>query len=163
MDTYFKTPILWDILISIAGISTFYLFPIISDFSLHSARIIGLCSDIFNIGFTSTGFVITLLTILITFKANSKITKENYTEHNTLFEIFFTSELYHKTVNILKYCIGQLLLTSFLGVMLKLLIEGDQIRILFYYNIGSILLIVLAMARCLWILTKIMKFQKSSN
>ena len=59
-------------------------------------------SDLANTGFTSAGFILTILTVIITFKSASRISKQNYQEDNTVFELFFASDLYFETVKILK-------------------------------------------------------------
>ena len=123
-------------------------------------RSLSITSDLSNVGLTSAGFILTLLTVLITFKSSSKITKENYTNNNSLFELFFTSDLYFLTVKILKNCIKSLIFISVFGYCLKIGLTQNKLQFTFFYNIFGLTIISLTLWRCLLILTKILKMQE---
>ncbi|WP_418650140.1 hypothetical protein [Tenacibaculum aestuariivivum] len=117
-------------------------------------------SDLSNIGLTCTGFILTLLTVLITFKSSSKVSKENYSNENSLFEMFFASDLYFMTVKILKNCIKSLIFISVFGYSLKLGLKQEYLKFTFFYNVLGLTVLALTLWRCLMILTKILKMQE---
>lgn len=161
LDKYFKNPILWDYLIAL--LISAILFHLNCRNYIHlptSERSLSMTSDLSNIGLTCTGFILTLLTVLITFKSSSKITKENYTNDNSLFEIFFASDLYFMTVKILKDCIKSLIFISVFGYSLKLGLKKEYLEYTFFYNVLGLTIIALTLWRCLMILSKILKMQE---
>ena len=123
-------------------------------------RSLSVTSDLANVGLTSAGFILTLLTVLITFKSSSKVNKRNYSEDESVFELFFASELYFTTVGILKNCIKSLILISVIGYSLKLGIAEEILNYLFFYNVFGLIVISLTLFRCLLILTKVLKMQE---
>ncbi|MEY2702841.1 MAG: hypothetical protein RLY43_1479 [Bacteroidota bacterium] len=161
LDNYFKKPLFWDYLISII------IVLIISRLCFLGIILIPLedkytaiASDITNISLTSSGFILTLLTVLITFKSGSDITEKKVKETNSTFELFFSSSLYFETVKHLKNCIKSLLIISILGFTLKICLTGSYIYLIFYFNIIGLTIIVLTLWRCLLILSKILEMQK---
>ncbi|MFV8393249.1 hypothetical protein [Flavobacterium sp. LB2P6] len=161
LDKYFKQPLFWDYFISSTITSIFiaiYNYDLINLPKID--RSLSITSDLSNVGFTSAGFILTLLTVLITFKSSSKITKENYTNNNSLFELFFTSDLYLLTVKILKNCIKSLIFISVFGYCLKIGLTQNKLQFTFFYNIFGLTIISLTLWRCLLILTKILKMQE---
>ena len=123
-------------------------------------RSLSMTSDLANVGLTSAGFILTLLTVLITFKSGSQINKSNYSEDNSLFDLFFASNLYFTTVRILKNCIKSLILISVIGYALKLGLQKEFLKYIFFYNVFGLIIIGLTLYRCLLVLTKILKMQK---
>jgi hypothetical protein len=161
LDKYFKQPLFWDYLISSSITVVFIVLYNYNSINLPKIdRSISITSDLSNVGLTSAGFILTLLTVLITFKSGSKITKENYTDNNTLFELFFTSDLYFQTIKILKNCIKSLIFISVFGYCLKIGLTQDNLQFTFFYNIFGLAIIALTLWRCLLILTKILKMQE---
>lgn len=161
LDKYFKQPLFWDYIIS--SIITI-IFIVLYNYDFINLpkidRSLSITSDLSNVGLTSAGFILTLLTVLITFKSSSKISKENYTDDNTLFELFFTSDLYFQTVKILKNCIKSLIFISVFGYCLKIGLTQTKLQFTFFYNIFGLAIISLTLWRCLLILTKILKMQE---
>lgn len=161
LDKYFKQPIFWDYLVS--TILTI-IFVVITNYNIINFpkidRSISITSDLSNVGLTSAGFILTLLTVLITFKSNVKISKENYTENDSIFELFFASDLYSLTVKILKNCIKSLIFISVFGYILKIGLPQDKLKLTFFYNIFGLSIIAMTLWRCLLILTKILKMQE---
>ncbi|KAF2328096.1 hypothetical protein [Flavobacterium ginsenosidimutans] len=161
LDKYFKEPLLWDYIISsvITCISvTVYIYNFIELPKID--RSLSITSDLSNVGLTSAGFILTLLTVLITFKSNVKITKENYNNDDPLFELFFASDLYLLTVKILKNCIKSLIFISVFGYCLKIGLPQTKLQLTFFFNIFGLSIIALTLWRCLLILTKILKMQE---
>ena len=161
LDKYFRQPLLWDYLISTI---LMIIFIVVYNYKLINLpkidRSLSITSDLSNVGLTSAGFILTLLTVLITFKSNVKLTKENYTENDSLFELFFTSDLYSLTVKILKNCIKSLIFISVFGYCLKIGLPQQKLQFTFFYNIFGLTIIALTLWRCLLILTKILKMQE---
>ncbi len=161
LDLYFKRPIFYDYIIAIITISFIYIIEVKTCFTLPKyERILTISSDLSNISFTAAGFILTLLTVLITFKSSSTISKNNYKEDESLFNLFFVSSLYFQTVKILKNCIKSLIFISFIGYSLKLGLPKSYLTYIFYFNILALIVIVLTLYRCLLLLTKILKMQE---
>jgi hypothetical protein len=161
LDKYFKNPILWDYSISSIIVSIFIYLDWKHYLRIPSIeRSLSITSDLSNVGLTLTGFILTLLTVLITFKSSSKVTKENYSEEDTAFDIFFASDLYFLTVKILKNCIKSLVVISVFGYGVKLGLPQEYLNYAFFYNVFAIAIVALSVWRCLLILTEILKLQE---
>lgn len=161
LDKYFKNPIFWDyFLASLVSGVLIYLYrkglvclPIID-------RSVSTTSDLANVGLTLAGFILTLITVLITFKSSSKITKNNYSDTDKVFDLFFASDLYFTTIRILKNCIKSLIFVSVCGYCLKLGMSQENIGLIFFYNVFAIIIVGLTVWRCLIVLTKILQLQE---
>jgi hypothetical protein len=161
IDKYFKQPVLFDYLISLVIIIILFIAYIQNIINLpESERSLSMTSDLANVGLTSAGFILTLFTVLITFKSSSKVNKNNYSEDDTLFYLFFSSDLYFMTVQILKNCIKSLIFISVIGFSLKLGIPKEFLKFVFFYNVFGLIIIALTLYRCLLILTKVLKMQE---
>lgn len=117
-------------------------------------------TDLSTIALTLAGFVLTLLTVLITFKTGARIPNEDNREEVPLFDYFFSSKLYFDTINLLKNCIKSLIFIAILGFTLKLLLPAEYLHLLFYSNILGLIIIVTTLLRSLAILTSIVNLQK---
>jgi hypothetical protein len=161
MNNYFEYPILWDYLgLSIINI---ILCVLVSQGLLlipSDSYNLSVASDIANIGFTSAGFVLTFLTLLITFKSSSTTTKESNVETNTLFDLFLATDLYEKTINHLKNAVKSLIFMAMIGYVFKLLLNPSYQYLTYYFNVSGVFLTSITLWRCLIILTKILKMQK---
>ena len=161
LDKYFKRPVLYDYIISFVVGAVLYLTFYKDLFELpKDERSLSMTSDLANVGLTSAGFILTLLTVLITFKSSSSINKNNFSEEDSLFDLFFASDLYFTTVRILKNCIQSLILISVFGYALKLGLPKEHLKYVFFYNVIGLIIVALTLYRCLLILTKILKMQK---
>lgn len=161
LDKYFKQPVLIDYIISLLVVIFLFIGYNQNLFNLpKDERSLSMTSDLANVGLTSAGFILTLLTVLITFKSSSKINKKNYSEDDSLFDLFFTSDLYFTTVTILKNAIKSLILASVIGYALKLGLPKEILKFVFFYNAFGLIIISMTLYRCLLILTKILKMQE---
>lgn len=161
LDYYFKRPVLYDCIISTFIVLIVFLIQFKFCLPLPKLeRSISISSDLANVAFTAGGFILTLLTLLITFKSSSKISKENYSIDESVFNLFFASDLYFKTIRILKNCIKSLIIIAFIGYSLKLGLSKNIIEYIFHYNIFALCIIVLTLYRCLLILNEILKMQQ---
>ena len=117
MMRYFEKPILWDYCLLV-------LINIILCFLVNCGILIipedeyslSMTSDIANIGFTSAGFVLTFLTLLITFKSSSTISNETDYETDTLFNLFLTTGLYDETIKHLKNAVKSLIFMAMIFI-----------------------------------------------
>lgn len=161
IDYYFRRPIFWDLFISILATVITYILVLKSIITISEEKYyMQISSDLSTISLTSAGFILTLLTVLITFKSNSKVSRTNYSEANTTFELFFASDLYNETIVHLKNCVKILISVAIAGYLLKMLLKSSCYGNLFFYNIFSLSIIVLTLWRCLLILSNIFKMQK---
>lgn len=161
LDIYFRRPVVYDYMISIIVSAILYFIFYKGLINLpHEEHSLSMTSDLANIGLTSAGFILTLLTVLITFKSSSKITKNEYSEDESLFDLFFASNLYFITISILRNCIKSLILISVIGFALKLGIPREHLKYVFFYNVFGLIIIALTLYRCLLILTKVLHMQK---
>lgn len=164
LDAYFKKPVFWDFLIAIIAVGIVAFLNFKQLFNLpKDVYSLDMASDLSNVSLTSAGFILTLLTVLITFKSGSNLSKEKATESNTLFELFFTSPLYFETVKHLKNCIKSLIVIAILGFSLKLGLTNNYREYIFFFNIIGLIIIVMTLWRCLLILSKILEMQKTNE
>lgn len=120
-------------------------------------------SDLFTISLTIAGFVLTLLTILITFKSSTTTNKDSNPEKESLFNLFFATNYYFETVKHLKNAVKSLLLISISGFFIKLLITPHALIALFYFSAFGLVIIAITLARSLIILSKIIQLQKDKH
>jgi hypothetical protein len=161
IDRYFKWPLLYDYLIAFS-ICVFF-------FWLRDQRYIDLpkpenslstTTDLSTISLTLAGFVLTLLTVLVTFKTGAKIPNGSDNEDIPLFDLFFSTRLYFQTTDLLKGCIKSLIFVSVLGFSLKLLLSEPLIKYIFFSNVIGLVIIAMTLYRSLMILTRIINLQK---
>lgn len=160
LDVYFKRPLIWDYLIATCSIVTLVLLANNDRISLPSGLdSFSLTGDLTNISLTMIGFILTILTVLITFKDNS--TKNTPNEDVPAFNKFFATEYYFETIKHLKNCIKSISLIAVLGFSFKLFSTDSNRIFLFYYNVFGLIIVMLTIYRCLFILGKILEFQKT--
>lgn len=159
LDNYFKRPVLWDCLFSGLVVACAYFMNYYNQFEMPKReQLLSSTTDITTICFTSAGFIFTIITILITFKSSIRTTKENADQNESVFEVFFVSELYFESVRHLKNCVKTLMVIAILGFLLKLsTIENLK---LFLFCILGVTIVSLTLWRCLLIMTKILVLQR---
>lgn len=164
IDKYFIRPFFWDyltaIVLSIFGFALVYKNIIIKP---KAEECISVITDVINISLTMSGFILTLLTVMITFKGSSKITKIELDSNESLFDLFFATGLYHESVRHLKNCIKSLIIVAVIGFSLKLFSPESWRENIFFFNIGGFTIIMMTIFRCLLILGKVMDLQKESD
>lgn len=159
LDFYFKRPLFWDYLISVCTTATLMLAFKLEKLSLpEKQESFSLTGDLTNISLTLVGFILTILTVLITFKDNSNSQIDD--QHEPVFKKFFSTAYYYETVRHLKNCIKSISLIAVLGFFLKLFLSTEYRVYLFFYNILGLIIIMLTIYRCLLILGKILELQK---
>jgi len=105
----------------------------------------------------------TLLTILITFKAGSKVNRAAPNDDHNVFDLFFATGLYFETTKHLKNCIKSLIFVAVLGFALKLFLNIADLKFLFFSNVFGLIVLVLTLWRSILILTKIINLQKEAD
>lgn len=162
LDLYFKRPLVWDYSISIILIVIFYSLNFKGYVSIPNENyLVGIISDLSNISLTSAGFILTLLTVLITFKSSNNFKNQSLEDFENTFDLFFASNLYFETVRHLKNCIKSLIFVALLGYVFKLIMFKIQEIALFLYCILGLIILILSLWRCLLILSRILNMQKN--
>lgn len=157
LDLYYKIPIVLDI---IANLLLLTLIYVLDKNEIFSLQINYQTNDISTVGLTLSGFVLTILTILISFKINTK--KENgKTVYTTGFDIFLNSKLYDKALSILKKGVILLMVVSFINLSVSnLLIDFYKIYGV-YLNVSCLFFVIVTFFRCFYILNLILKTQNN--
>tara|TARA_R110000796_G_scaffold252631_1_gene389287 strand:+ start:189397 stop:189924 length:528 start_codon:yes stop_codon:yes gene_type:complete len=173
IDKYFNHALFYDIiaaaLITLAcfGLNWYDVLPIPNiDFLLSTT------SDIANIAFTSAGFVLTFLTLFVSFKISAtpfrkkkkQTLEESYKKHS-LFNLFLNSSLYVETIRHLKNAVKELIIIAIVGYFLKLSIGSTYSKYLFYYDIFGLVIISMTLWRSMLVLTGVLNVDnvKKSN
>ncbi len=161
LDKYFRRPVFWDYIfgISISGILALLSF----DKKIHIAKpeiLFGLISDLATIALTIAGFILTLMTVLISFKSSVKKTNTELAEGEKPFEAFFSSGLYFETIKHLKNAIKSLVFIALAGYSLKLIVNTEINEFIFAFDILGVVIVFLTVSRSLLILTKIVEIQQ---
>ncbi len=125
-------------------------------------------SDVANIGFTSAGFVLTFLTLLVSFKSSLKPLKKKKSLEDTysrvsVFNLFLSSPLYIETIRQLKNGVKILILVAIVGYTLKICLNEEYLNFFFYYNIIGVCLISLVLWRSLLVLSGVLKVQNTNE
>jgi len=163
VDRYFERPLFYDYTVALLLCGIFYFLKYKGMISLPTDETsLSTTTDLSTISLTLAGFVLTLLTVLVTFKTGARIPNGQNNEDVPLFDLFFSTSLYYKTTALLKNCIKSLVFVSILGFSLKLFLTGVLVQYLFFSNILGLIIIVTTLARSIMILTKIIDLQKDT-
>lgn len=179
LDFYFHRPMLYDFFLSI-GIIGFYL---ILKFKMGlcllniSGQIVkDITQSLIGTSVTLAGFLLTILTIVITFKNNFDGRKGNKKEEGedenngvshigkaTKMEIFFSSSLYFKSVRLITFGI-----VEFGGIFIFMIITQFQLIKISPNSMGVLLICViissiLVFSRCIFVLHQITQFQQDNT
>lgn len=161
IDTYFKRPLVWDYVAGVViAIGSMVLYKKQIILLPKEEYLYGVVSDISTISLTLAGFILTLLTVLISYKSSAKKISTAPSETDTVYDIFFSTRLYFETIKHLKNAIKSLTLLALAGYLLKLTLSSNNSYILFSYNSLAITIVCLTLWRCLLILSKIVKLQQ---
>lgn len=162
IDKYFIRPIFWDYLLSVIGIGIALLLQDQGVITLPKEEYVySIISDLSTVSLTIVGFILTLVTVLVSFKSSSKIELANNKEKDSVFDIFFASKLYFETIRHLKSGIKSLTLVALIGYTLKLTVDHLKYEVLFLFCFGAIVVILMTIGRSLLILSEIVKIQQS--
>ncbi len=161
IDRYFRQPLVYDYFITLVSCAMLYYLYLKEIISLPiETTSISMSTDVSTIALTLAGFVLTLLTVLITFKTGAKIVNNSNQEDLPLFDLFFSTPLYFKTVDLLKGAIISLVFVAVVGFGMKLILRGEFVKYIFFANVLGLFIITVTLWRSLLILTKIVNLQK---
>lgn len=160
VEMYYRYSILFDILLCALLSGSLKLFEIkygfITDYKNYDRA---LCSDLGSIGLTIGGFLLTISTILISFKITALYDKSELKNSSSSFKIFISSPLYFKTVGFLNKSVIILVILSLCNYLFKIVVPSDYNYLLFYLNISTTFIILTTFSRCLYVLNLIIKMQ----
>ncbi|WP_282178746.1 hypothetical protein [Maribacter stanieri] len=167
LDRYFNYAILADIIVSSLIAAIFYYLNDACIIKVPSTeRLISIISDISNVAFTSAGFVLTFLTLLVSFKISAnpikkeeRISLEETYKKISIFNLFLSSPLYSETIRHLKNGVKELLVIAILGYGVKLLAVNISDAIMFYLSVFGIVVISLVLWRSLLVLSGVLSVQ----
>jgi len=161
LDIYFNKPVLIDYLVGILIATSIFLldnkYKILGE--IDNNNLVNFSSDIASVGLTVAGFILTLLTILITFKSTEDQRLKELSNSSSSFEIFFGSPLYFKAVKILQNAVGSLAVVSIVLFLVKLFLHSNWQNLLLYLNLLGVLVILTSFFRSLFILHSLVKLQ----
>lgn len=160
LNKYFVRPIFWDYTIGLVLVGALY-YSTSKGFVQQPKKdfLLSMLSDISNIGFTVTSLLLTILTILITFKSSSTSSKKR----KRLFDLFFSSKLYHETASHFKNSLFSLLILSTMGYMIKFLLHEKHLTAIYLFSFFAITILIMTILRSAIQLTLVMKLQKESD
>lgn len=162
LDKYFVRPVFYDYLFSSLILIMLYIADLKEKITLPKADdSYDLTSDVTNIALTLAGFILTIITVLITFKDNSKNDNGELSEDHTAFARFFSSDFYFETIIHLKNCIKSVMTIAALGFFLKLFISEEYREFFFFFNALGVIIIITTIWRCTIILGKVLELQKN--
>lgn len=162
LDFYFRKPVFWDYFIATATMSLLcYAFLKEKLILPNSEDSYMLTGDLTNIAVTMAGFILTILTVLITFKDNSKITDTN--KERTIFNKFFITGYYAETLKHLKNCLKSIVVVAAIGFFIRLFLSAQYKDYFFFYNAFGLIITILTVWRCMLILTRILLLQNESK
>lgn len=163
LDIYFRRPLVWDYCLAmvLTSLIKFLICKRVLD-TPKSDNTFTVTSDLSTISLTLAGFILTFLTILISYKSTIKQKNpvERHEETESSYDLFFSSKLYFVTVKHLKNGIKSLVIISIIGYFLKLTLPIQDQEKLFLFSVFSITIIGLTIWRCILILSQIIKLQQ---
>jgi hypothetical protein len=160
LDIYFKRPLFWDYLVAIGVVMVLIISFLKGKIALPEIQdSYSLTGDLTNIALTLIGFILTIVTVLITFKDTSST--KIVVEDEPVFNKFFSTDYYYETVKHLKNCIKSIATIAAFGFFFKLFLSNQCRNYLFFYNVFGLIIIMLTVYRCLLILGKVLELQKT--
>jgi hypothetical protein len=161
IETYYKNPIRYDYLLSIVVVLICYFLDKYNYIKIPDIKFSNnFASDIGAIGLTFSGFILTLITILISFKSSQITDSQPLDNNSNAFKIFLASGLYNSSIKILQRGVVSLIVISFLIFLTKLIVINQTYNYLFYFNIVGLIIVLSTFFRCYYVLGLILKMQK---
>ena len=156
LDFYLMYPISIDLVFSIViCIIHFFLIKKYSFLDFDSIRLKSITSDLISTTISLAGFVLASLTIIITFKDNSKNQPQ---ESGTT--VLFNSSKYFDLVRIFYGAAIMLFIVFLFLTVIKISDIFDHIKISNYVLLSCILLVSTTVMRTIYLLIQIIKLQK---
>ena len=162
LNKYFKSPVIYDFIIALSMTLTVVVLIQFEYYSYPETKLVSkLCSDFSNISLTLSGLVLTIITILISFKESRSIERKDDQQQKSKFHLFFDSKLYIETVRHFKNCMKVLVLISIFGYASQLIFAGKNSKYLLFIVVPILVVVSLTIWRSLLVLTKILKIQNN--
>lgn len=159
LDIYFRFPVLLDYIIGLSLICVVHYYVKKSILTVPKEEtILDYGSETTTVLLTLAGFILTFLTVLITFKTG----KIEGNKPVTLMEKFCDSSLYSDTTRLLKNGVQSLIFVTLIIYVLRF-VNIFGIVVLYYWIIVSIIVLLLTILRSLFILDNILKFHTGDN
>ncbi|WP_298313562.1 hypothetical protein [uncultured Aquimarina sp.] len=168
MDKYYDRPVLYDYFISLIVIIAIVICEYYEVFYIdNSEKYVKIATDIGRTGLIVSGFILTMVTILLSLKSNQIIMDKELKNSSPAFLIFLASPLFKKSINILKYGIISLVTLSISLYVISLTVSKSFFKYMLYFDLVGLIIIFLTFLRCLYVLSLILKTQvvpkKESN
>lgn len=161
VDIYFRKPVLYDLVLGVVFSTAMVFLKWRNFITLPKSDImLSVVSDLCTVALTLAGFILTLLTVLVSFKSTVKSSRDLKLDSDSLFDIFFSTSLYFDTVMHLKNAIICLSAISVSGYGLKLALPEGVYIYLFCFCCFTLVVILMTLWRCLMILSKVVELQK---
>lgn len=162
LDIYYRLPLIFDLLFNIVSVA-FILF--IESNGYYCFSFDRTSQVIPSIGITISGFVLTMLTILLTLKTNSIINKNDHStnDYKNNFSIFLASDLYTKAISVLRNGVVFLLIISFVTLGISVVVQDIYIKYGVYLNTICIISTLLVFLRSFYVLNLIFKMQSPKS
>lgn len=161
MNLYLRWPIFWDILsgcIAAAIVAKFLGFPV-EKFKVSDLRDIQ--QSFIDTSISLAGFILAVLTIIVTFKANVSYKKIQHTE--TSLDLLFNSEVYLTIVNLLKWTILELIINAcllyYFRIFTNYFLESINLSVL----VLTFFLVFGAIFRSLYVMFIVVNFDAKKN
>ncbi len=168
LDLFFSKPFKYDILFAtlITAIAYYLNYKRIIDINSYS-NVIKIASDVGKSCITIAGFVLTILTIVVSFKnaidSKTNIEKElKSIDKISKIDLFFSSALYFKTVKVLLQSITGLVIVFVLFLFIFLFENSLAQYFKFYATVFGLIIAILIFLRCILTLKLIIKLQMAS-
>lgn len=164
LDVYFNNPVKYDYIISFLFVFFLKRYFINQHICIPGIeQIMALASETVTILLTLAGFILTFLTVLITFKLDAGKYESKPEEDMSLLEKFSHSGLYFDTTNIFKNSIKSVVFASLLIYFVRILSVNLSDEWVFLITVGGVVILILTLARNLFILDKILEMQKEDR
>lgn len=159
LNFYFRFPVAIDFAIGIGIVFLINYYVNQKQLTIPEKQLIlDYASETTTVLLTLAGFILTFLTVLITFKTSSTTLPSN----PSIMEAFCNSSLYKETTRQLKNCIKSLIFLTMVIYMLRF-INILGLWITYYWVIFSIIVLLLTILRSLFILDNILKFHTEDD
>ena len=159
LDAYFRRPLLYDlIIVTTLSIAIHYLLKRYGvTLSISANDIKSSMTDVIATSISLAGFVLTSLTIIITFKENVSHKEASLKERGI--NLLLASKHYKTIVGIFTWAVVIFISIFFVTATAKMLVDKISGSALFYLLLSSVLLTASTVLRSLWVLYRVIRLQ----
>lgn len=161
LDYYFRNTIAFDIIIGLL-ICSMYLWVNNEGILVlpNEDYVKNITSETVTILLTIIGFVLTFLSIIITFKEGKS--EYNNTDTTNVQTIFYKSRLYFETIKHIKNTIKSLM-TSAIAIYLTRFIFFNNLKFIYLAALFGISILIISVVKSLFIINKVIEFQSQKS